>query len=155
MSITLLEPKAQRMLEKYHLNVHDILESEKAELRKAVLKEETGFDYQALQQQSRHITEEYVSTLRNIGIELGKAEKKVHQIVKEELGKLRAEEKAKTERTLKAAENLTDILKPSGQKQERVFNIFYYMNLYGGLDFIDWLYEHYDPALDMLEVKSS
>lgn len=152
MSVTLLEPKVMRLLKKHDLQLEDILESEKAELRKSVLKEETGFDYNALQQHAAQITHTYLSQLQEIGINLGKSEKNIHQIVKEALGTMRAEEKAKTERVLQAAEQLSDMLKPFGHKQERVFTLFYYMNLYGGLHFIEWLYDHYDQSIDTLEV---
>ncbi len=153
MSITLLESKVLRSLKKYHITLQDVFELEKPELIRQTLKEQTGFDYKTLNQQAQQLTKDYVRELQAIGIELGKAEKQVYQIVKEYLGKLRAQEKAKSQNTLKAVENLSDLLRPFGKKQERVFNIFYYMNLYGRLEFIDWLYEHYDASLKTLEIK--
>ena len=80
-------------------------------------------------------------------------EAEFHQAVKEVLGAQRAQEKAKQEQTLTAVGNLSDLLRPFSRKQERVFNLFYYMNLYGGMRFVDWLYEHYNPALETLEIS--
>ncbi len=81
-------------------------------------------------------------------------ERCLYEAIKEDLGEQRAREKARLERTLKDAEMLSDLLKPFGKRQERVFNIFYYMNLYGGLTLIDWLNERYDPSLETLELLS-
>jgi uncharacterized protein YllA (UPF0747 family) len=153
MSATLLEPKIKRLLKKHDLTLEDILNLEKPDLRKQVLKAQTGFEYKALNQQSRQLTDEYLTNLKSLGINLGKASKQVHQLVKEQLGKLRAEEKAKTESTLQAVENLSDLIRPFEQQQERMFNVFYYMNLYGGIKFLGWLCKQYEPSKNILEVK--
>ena len=63
------------------------------------------------------------------------------------------QEKAKMDQILTSTGLLSDLLVPFGKRQERVFNIFYYMNLYGGLAFIDWLYERYEPSLETLEIR--
>lgn len=153
MSATLLEPKVNRLLKKYDVNLDDALNLDKSDLRKQVLKIHTGFDYQALNQQSRQFTDEYLSNLKSLGIDLGKTSKQVHQLVKERLGKMRAEEKAKTDTVLQAVDNLSDLVRPFGQKQERVFNVFYYLNLYGGLMLIDRLYQEYTPESKVLSLS--
>ncbi|MBD3305308.1 bacillithiol biosynthesis BshC [candidate division KSB3 bacterium] len=153
MSLTLLEPRAVRFMRKYDVALQDVLELEKSHLLKKVLKERSGFDEKHLRQQADQLTTEYVQALQAVGIELGKAEKDLRQAIKEEIGKQRAQEKAEMEKTLNAVGNLSDLLMPFGKKQERVFNLFYYMNLYGGLAFVDWLYERYDPSLETLEVE--
>jgi bacillithiol synthase len=152
MSATLLEPKIKRLLKKHGLTLEEILALEKPDLRKQVLKSQTGFDYNALSQQSRQFTDEYLENLKTLGIDLGKAGKQVHQLVKEQLGKLRAEEKAKTENILQAVENLSDLIRPFGQQQERVFNLFYYMNLYGGTALIGRLYREYTPEATLMSL---
>lgn len=152
MSVTLLEPKVTRLLKKYDLTLNDVLTLDKADLRKQTLKAQTGFDYTALKQQSRHATEDYLNNLKRLGIDLGKASKQVHHLVKERLGSMRAAEKASTEQTLQAVENLSDMLRPFGNKQERVFNLFYYMNLYGGVRFVEWLSAQYDPHRSTIEI---
>ncbi len=153
MSLLLLEPKAQRLLRKHNLSFQDVLGLEKAALLKKVLKEQSGFDYKALTQQARQLTKNYITRLQEIGVNLSKTERSLFQAIKENLGEQRAQEKARMDHTLKTIETLSDMLTPLGEKQERMFNIFYYMNLYGGLDFVDWLYERYDISLETLEIE--
>jgi uncharacterized protein YllA (UPF0747 family) len=155
MSVTLLEPRALRILKKQHVPLQDVLSLEKPKLLKKVLKKNTGFDYKDLTLQARQLTKDYLETLKELGVDIGKTQNTLHQAIKENLGEQRAQEKTKMEQTLKATGNLSDLLLPYGKRQERVFNIFYYMNLYGGLAFIDWLYERYDPSLETLEVKNA
>jgi uncharacterized protein YllA (UPF0747 family) len=152
MSITLLEPRALRILKKQNLSLQDVFALEKPKFVKKVLKERTGFDYKELTQTARQLTQEYLETLKGLGVDIRKTQKYLHQAIKENLGEQRSQEKAKLESSLKSASLLSDLLMPFGKRQERVFNIFYYMNLYGGLRFIDWLYERYDPSLETLEL---
>lgn len=153
MSLTLLEPKVARLLKKHALGLDDVLTLEKPDLMKKVLKEHSGFDYTALMEQANTLTGDYVQELKNLGVDLGKFERKIHQAIKENVGQQRAQEKARLDKTLHAAGTLSDLLMPFGRRQERVFNLFYYMNFYGGLDFLSWLYECYDPSLSILEIK--
>lgn len=156
MSVTLVEPRVTRALQKYNLALQEVLTIEKPELLKTVLKAHTGFDYRVLTQQAAQLTREYLDKLKASGINLGKTERTLSQTLaqtlKEALGEQRAQEKAKTDNLLKTVGNLSDLLRPFGKRQERVFNLFYYMNFYGGFAFIDWLYERYDPALEILEI---
>jgi uncharacterized protein YllA (UPF0747 family) len=154
MSITLLEPRTLRFLKKHAIDLQDVLLLEKPKLVKKVLKEQTGFDYKDLTQKSRQLTKDYLTAVQQLGVNISKMERCLYEAIKEDLGEQRAREKARLEKTLKDAETLSDLLKPFGKRQERVFNIFYYMNLYGGLTLIDWLYERYDPSLETLELSS-
>ena len=154
MSITLLEPRVLRIVKKQNLRLQDILELERPKLIKKVLKEQTGFDYKDLTLKARQLTKDFLNALDQIGVDIRKTtQKTIHQAIKEKLGEQRAQEKAKMDQILKSTGLLSDLLMPLGKRQERVFNIFYYMNLYGGLAFIDWLYEHYKPSLETLEIR--
>lgn len=155
MSITLLEPKVLRLLKKYTIELQDVLTLNKPKLVKKVLKEQTGFDYKELTQKARQLTKEYLTSLQELGVNISKMERCLYDAIKEELGQQRAREKARLEKTLKNTETLSDMLQPFGKRQERVFNIFYYMNLYGGLALIDWLYERYDPTKEILDLSDS
>lgn len=159
MSITLLEPKVLRVLKKQNLQLPDVLHTEKAELLKQTLKSRSGFDEKALQQQAQQLTRDYLDRLKTLGLDLGKTERTMYQTlmqtIKETLGAQRAQEKTRQEQMLAAVGNLSDLLRPFGQKQERVFNLFYYMNLYGGTRLIEWLYAHYDPARETLELPAT
>ncbi|GAK57309.1 uncharacterized protein conserved in bacteria [Candidatus Vecturithrix granuli] len=154
MSVTLLEPKTLRLLNKHAIELQDALILEKPKLVKKVLKAQTGFDYKELTQRARQLTKEYLTAVQQLGVNISKMERCLYEAIKEDLGEQRSREKARLEKTLKDAETLSDLLIPFGQRQERVFNLFYYMNLYGGLALIDWLYARYDPALETLEISS-
>ena len=155
MSITLLEPKALRLLKKHGIQLEDVLTLMKPKLVKKVLKEQTGFDYKELTQQARQLTKEYLTSVQELGVNISKMERCLYDAIKEDLGQRRSREKARLEKTIKNAETLSDMLQPFGKRQERVFNIFYYMNLYGGLALIDWLYERYDPTLETLDLTNA
>ena len=156
MSITLLEARALRLLKKHGFSLQEVLETSRGKLLKKVLKNTTGFDYKELTVQARQRTEEFLASLEEMGIDIRKTtEKTIHQAIKENLGEQRAQEKERMQQALQSTGLLSDLLLPHGERQERVFNLFYYMNLYGGLAFVDWLYERYDPSRETLEVKNA
>ena len=152
MSVTLLEPRAVRLLGKYQIPLLDVLQIEKTLLLKQIVTQHSGFDYDASRQRAHELTQAYLTHLQPLGFDLKKIEKTLHQTIKEALGEQRAQEKAKQDAILKAVGSLADLLQPFGRKQERVFNLFYYMNLYGGLAFVDWLYDRYTLTHDTIEI---
>lgn len=153
MSITLIEPKAARLMQKQQIALDDALRLDKTALAQQVVKAQTGFDFKELTTQTQELTKTYFTQLRAAGAVIERSfENAVSQALKEALGLQRAQEKARAEKLRAAAESLSDMLMPFGKKQERVFNLFYYMNLYGGLAFVDWLFERYDPARNILEI---
>ncbi|NIM14800.1 MAG: bacillithiol biosynthesis BshC [Candidatus Aminicenantes bacterium] len=156
MSISLIEPRVQRLMNKTGLSLEQILESTREELIKKVLKEKTTFDISETLQTGNDLTEEYLGKLEGLGLEaadIKSLRKSLRQDVKQALGKVRAKEKEKHQRLLTDVGYLSDNLQPFGEPQERVFNIFYYMNLFGGKDFINWIYDHYDWERKVLEIK--
>ncbi len=153
MSLTLLEPKATRLMQKQQIALEDALTLDKTALAQHVVKTQTGFDFKGLTQQTHELTQAYFAQLRAAGASIERPfENAVSQALKEALGQQRAQEKARAEKLRAAADSLSDMLLPFGQKQERVFNLFYYMNLYGGIVFVDWLFEQYDSTRNILEI---
>jgi|GEM_PF-1305625 len=156
MSVTLLEPRVSRILKKSGLTLEDVLQFTREELLKNAITTEAGFDLKHILQVAETATGEYLGKLETLGLDtreiktLGKA---VRTEVKKALGQLRSREKAKHDKMLKDTAYLSDNLLPFGKRQERVFNIFYYMNLFGGRDFIDWIYKHYDFGRTVLEIE--
>ncbi len=156
MSITLLDTRSLRLLKKHELSLQEVLDTPRNKLLKKVLKKTTGFDYKESTLQARQHTDNFLESLAQIGVDIRKTtQKTIHQAIKENLGEQRAQEKIRVGQTLQSTGLLSDLLLPYGKRQERVFNIFYYMNLYGGSAFIDWLYERYDPSRKTLEVKNA
>lgn len=153
MSLTLLEPRVVRQLKKTGLSLADVLELDRVDLVKRVIKEQTGFDLHQTQAKAEAAAREFIRALDNLGLQAGELGKRLAGEIKELCGQKRASEKEKHEGLIKAAQFLSDNLKPFGKKQERVFNLFYYMNLYGGLAFIEWLGRRYDRGVDVVEIE--
>lgn len=152
MSITLIEPKVRRLLKKTGLSIGRVLEQDKAGLIKSVLKETSGFDFKEMLQQANALTAEYIDKLGELGLETKDIDRLLRTGVKNICGKKRTLEKEKQAGLLESLEFLSDNIRPYGQKQERIFNVFYYMNLFGGKEFINWIYKNYDFDIDELEI---
>lgn len=156
MSLTLLEPRVTRLMKKSGLTLEDVLQFTREELLKNAITTGTGFDFKNTLKEADAKTGEYLGKLETLGLDAREVKtvgKAVREEVKKAFGQLRAREKAKHEKLLKDTAYLSDGLLPFGKRQERVFNIFYYMNLYGGGNFIDWLYERHDFETNVLEIE--
>lgn len=156
MSISLIEPRVRRLMNKTGLSPEQILESTREELIKKVLKEKTTFDFSETLQTGNDLTGEYLGELEGLGLEtadIKSLRKMLRQEVKNALGKVRAKEKEKHRQMLTDVGYVSDNLQPFGKPQERVFNIFYYMNLFGGKNFVTWIYDHYDWERKVLEIE--
>lgn len=153
MSVILIEPRVARLLEKTAVSLQEVLMLDKVDLIKKGLKERSGFDYKELRLQADAATAAYLEKLAGLKLDTRDIRKLLGKEVKKICGKRRSGEKERHQNLLETLEFLSDNLKPFGKEQERVFNIFYYMNLYGGIRFINWIYEKYDPGIDTLEIK--
>jgi uncharacterized protein YllA (UPF0747 family) len=156
MSLILIEPRVNRLMKKRGIALEKILETTREDLLKNVMEEEAGFDYKETLRTGIRLTDDYLEKLMAFGLETADI-KPIKQFllkeVKNALGRLRAREKEKHDQLLKDTGYLSDNLRPFGKEQERVFNIFYYMNLFGGKDFIDLLYDHYDRDRKIWEIS--
>jgi uncharacterized protein YllA (UPF0747 family) len=139
------------------LSLDQIVKSSREDLIKKILKDKASFDVNQIHQQGNEYTEQYLEKLKTMGFEapdIKNLRKLLGAEVKKIIGKLRAAEKEKHQRLLADAESLSDNLIPFGKKQDRVFNIFYYMNLYNGKNFIHRIYQNYNPEKRILEIQS-
>ncbi len=153
MSLTLIEPKVSRLLKKNGIALDDVLSLDKDSLVKKVLKEKSGFDFKETLEKAGELTRGYIENLAGLGLEIQEIDRILREAVRKACGQKRTREKEKQNALLESLQYLGDALKPYGKKQERVFNIFYYMNLFGGLDFINRLYKNYDFDMDKLEIQ--
>ena len=154
MSISLIEPRVNRLMKKTGLSIKEIVESNREDLVKKALKDTAQFDFNETLQAGNRFTDEYLGKLETLGFEPGDIKslgKNLGQEVKKACGKLRALEKEKHRKLLADVGYLSDNLRPLGKKQDRVFNVFYYMNLFGK-DFVNRIYENYDPEREILEI---
>ncbi len=156
MSIYLIEPRVKRLIKRTDLSFDQIVNSSREDLIKTALKDKASFDFNQTLQQGNDYTDQYLGKLETIGFDapdIKNLRKLLLGEVKKVTGKLRAAEKEKHQQLLADAGILADNLRPFGKKQDRVFNIFYYMNLFGGKDFIHKIYENYDPERKVLEIQ--
>ena len=154
MSLILIEPKISRVLLKMGIDISEILLSGKDDFLKQMVKKFTDFDHREVMESSQDLSRDLLASLEKLGLDTRMIGRSLDLTIRESIGKRRAESKQSISNALSRVHSLFDHLKPYGKKQERVFNLFYFLNLYGGLDFIDWLYDHYDVGLDILEIKN-
>ena len=152
MSLFLVEPKVNRLIKKTGVTLAEVLEHNSHALIKKVIREKSGFDFKETLRQAETVTGEYIGELESLGLDISDVNPLLRSEVKKICGKRRTVEKEKQSGLIESLQYLSDNLKPYGKKQERVFNIFYYMNLFGGTGFVDWLYKHHDFAIDRLEI---
>ncbi len=156
MSITLIEPKVKRLLKKIGFSTEEIILFTREELLKKAIANETGLNFKEIHVSANTLIEEFLGKMQVIGLneaEIKPLRKTLQEEVKKSIGQVRSRAKDKVGQLLKDAAFLSDNLKPFGKKQERVFNIIYYMNIFGGRKFIDWLCEHYNQTLEILEIE--
>lgn len=151
MSIDLLEPSVKRVFGKLGNDIADIDKIDKDEMIRLKLKDLTGFDKKELILRSDTHIKDLISELKDMGLSADKLGKKLKSDIKELIGVKRKSDKEKSESIIRQVEMLYKHLRPFGKKQERVFNVFYYMNLFGGRKFIKQIYERYDNSVKIME----
>jgi uncharacterized protein YllA (UPF0747 family) len=153
MSVTLLEPRVIRSLRQLDMEWKEFLNVSGQELANRKLGEISDYDFSRARELSGKWTEAYVEKLNSLSLETKKIRKNLQKMVKESLGEKRAGIKVRHKKIVSDILYLSGNLFPFGKRQERVFNIFYYMNLFGGTGFLLWLYEKYDDKKSFLEIK--
>jgi len=153
MSIDLIEPRTSRLFTRCGLDVKDTLSASIDILFKQIIKRETGTDLNKIKQSAAEITDAYIKEISGLGLETAGLNKLLYNEIKQIIGKKRSHEKTKLDTILQKAKECSDRVLPFGKKQERIFNLVYYMNQYGGLDFIQWLYSHYNFNNKLLEIR--
>ncbi len=153
MSLTLIEPKTKRLMKNTNLNLQDITTTKKQDIENLIVKKNTNLDFKFLKEQSNKLTKDYLNNLNSMGINTKNIKKELTNTLKKELGLLRAEIKSDLASKIQKAHLLSNLIMPYNKKQERVFNIFYYMNLYGGTEFINFLYNNLELTEKTLEIN--
>lgn len=154
MSIDLIEPRVKRLMSKANILMEDLDNFSVEEMKKRKLTEVSGFDAGSISENSLIRTDEFIRELGYLGLKTDNVKKELNNIVKRLIGEKRREEKEKNEAILRQTGTIYNLVRPFGKKHERVFNMFYYMNLYGGRSFVNFLYKNYDQNISVLEIKN-
>ncbi len=153
MSAILIEPRTKRLLERSGLTVAELIGQGKETLLKHVRNRESGVDFSALDSKLSQKTEEYLNFVDQLGLDRRTVQKTLEPAVKAALGKKRSEINTAIQQKLSDTGELSDRLLPYGLPQERIFNLFYFMNRYGGLNFVQWVVDRYRFESQVLEVE--
>ncbi len=155
MSITLIEPNVKRKLDKLNVGINEVVDVDNDKFVKNVFLRHSSIDFEEIEREIENHTATFLEQVKANGIDSTPAfEKDIMKSVKALIGKRRGEEKARLAAITKQAASVSSALYPFNTHQERVFTVFQYMNLYGGLEFIDQLYENYDVGRTVLGVGS-
>lgn len=152
MSIDLIEPRIRKLLKKIGLNLIDIENKNFEQVLKEELIKFSGFDKKTISEKLTMSVDVLIKSFEEAGMETKELRKLLHSETKKLIGEKRKAIKIDFESKQKNIEIIFNNLKPFDKRQERVFNIFYYMNLYGGFNFIDILYNNYNVKNQYLEL---
>ncbi len=152
MSLTFKEPRVKRLLGKCSLSLEEIVSLNRSDIPGRIAAQNSGETPGEKLKKAMAAGETFLKEIEAFGFNSRKIGKTLRTMIKEEAGRVRKEIKDKNSSAITAAESVSDLLRPYGKPQERVFNIFYYMNKYGGISFVKWLYDNYKDGTVMMEV---
>lgn len=149
-SISIIEKKIAKILEKYHLNFCDIFLGREALIKKVVeqtLDRTTTLKFEQIENEFVQRMAELESPLKTVDQTLGEALKTAQEKIRYHVSHLRTKfvhAEAKHQEVLtKQIDKAQSILYPLKSPQERRINIFYFLSRYG-MDFLAHLYEEID-----------
>ena len=152
MSIDLIEPDVKRNMGKLSLDITDIDVYGMDDMIRKKIKETTGFDKKEILKDAENLKSVFIDGIENLGLSTGKLKKHLDREIKGMVGLKRKSDKEKSLSATKRIEMIYKRLKPFGIKQERVFNIFYFMNLYGGRGLIKSIFNGYEDSRITMEI---
>jgi len=152
MSAVLLEPRTKRLLQRCSLTAEEVLAKSREDLIKEIRTRESSVNLPEIKNQLSDITEEYLNRIEKLELDRKAVYNALTPVLKTILGRKRADINTALGRKPADAGELHDRLLPGGLHQERVFNLFYFMNRYGGLNFVQWLMQQHRFESQVLEV---
>ncbi|CAN5572009.1 hypothetical protein BH18ACI1_BH18ACI1_24910 [soil metagenome] len=146
-SLTVIEAKHQRTLEKYNLEFTDLFKGKEnilAEIVEKFLSNKTARTFneveEAINTQLNRLDKSLIKTEPTLAANLANRRKKIIWHVNALRKKYHRAEILKNEIVYRRIENLFTALLPHNALQERTINLLTFLNLYG-TNFIDWIYE--------------
>nr|MBA2493421.1 bacillithiol biosynthesis BshC [Acidobacteriota bacterium] len=146
-SLTVIEAKHQRTLEKYNLEFTDLFKGKEnilAEIVEKFLSNKAARTFneveEAINAQLNRLDKSLIKTEPTLSANLANRRKKIIWHVNALRKKYHRAEILKNEIVYRRIENLFIALLPHNALQERTINLLTFLNLYG-TNFIDWIYE--------------
>ena len=144
-SITLVEPREQRILRKHDLDMEDLLQDVETLLDRLVVKgSNVDAAFQRAADALAEVLDKLSPTITAVDVTLGRTAEAARAAWLKELGKLRRRvaraEKSRHEVLRSQLVRSQQALFPEGKLQERVLNAAYYLSKYGP-SFLDTLYD--------------
>jgi uncharacterized protein YllA (UPF0747 family) len=152
MSVTLVEPWSLRQLHKLGLSAEAAVGMTVSQAKGTLVSRQEGFNLKEIEQKAEALSQEYVNRMAALHPDFTVLRHALRQETKLVMGSIRKNSRERNAGDLERLDKLFVRLRPFEKPQERVFNLFYYMNLYGGLDFVGDLLKRYDPEASFLEV---
>ena len=154
MSATFIEPSIKKTLKKLDLSLDFFLNKEQNNLIKDYFISKGDLNLPQLKEKFQKINHHYFTQLESLNIEKKEIEKWLFQKSKEIIGAKRKKLKEKREKEIKNLQFISTSLTPYGKPQERIFNLFYYLNLYGLnlIKNIENIYDFKRETIDILEI---
>jgi len=156
---TIIPRMSAAVIEKQHLRHFKRLSLKPAQLDRINWEKEkkkilaaTGFNEKKVTGKCRKAERKYLDRLQQAGIPLAKLKKETEQNLKHALGFMRRQAREKAAAKLNSWQLLKQHYNPLGNPQERIYNIFYYVNLYGLDNFLDYIYRSYNRNKKILEM---
>jgi bacillithiol synthase len=143
LSYVVVERSIERKMEELHLTVEHVVQSGVQQYKEKWLEENVKHPYDGYFEKAKQEMEEVHQTLRNSILQEDKTFKNVleknRNILQSQLDIIRkiveSKQLTKHKVTIKKFADIEHALMPMGSPQERVWNIFYFLNKYG-LDFV-------------------
>ena len=156
MSAVIVDSYTENILKKHNTNLKELSKQTEQKAINNFLKKE-GFSQEKMTQQLTNLKNQFIKNLQPYPITTKKIEKIIYKELKNEIQKKRKSILVNFKNEITEIKYLYQTLLPlnnSGKKQEKVFNLFYYLNLYG-LDFLKTIYTQYNKDTTVIYLKNN
>lgn len=153
MSLTLVEPWTKRQLVRLGMDAPGLLDMGFDAARKMILDRIEGPDIDRIEAEVRGRSQTFVDELMALHPQFSLVRSVLRTELKQALGAIRKEKRERSATDLERLRGIGHRLLPYGKPQERVMNLFYFMNLYGGIQMMHKLMENTKSQKTFLEVS--
>ena len=150
MSATVIDLESSNILKKYNLNQEQLISNNEVEIINNFLLKK-GFDEKQISHQLEKLKNQFIQNLQEYKIDTKQIEKIIYKELKNEIKKMKKIIKQNLKQPIEGIQKIHNKLSPFDKKQERVLNLFYYLNLYG-MDFLKTIYKEYNQDKKIIKL---